>query len=103
MMSPPVDIAIVAYVCSDVVVSTVSLFLHLRPLIKYHLMPPKRPNTSSREAGNGKKTRSIKDALLSNEEQVLKSLQLQHKGERLLLKSAAIYGSKSRIPKGEET
>lgn len=49
----------------------------------------KAPNKA---AAKPKKAKSIKDALLSTDEQVLKSLKLQFVGKWLFIKAAAIYG-----------
>lgn len=63
-------------------------------------MSTKRSSTKPTPAKTGKKPKSIKDALLGTNEQVLKSLKMQYVGKRLLIKAAAIYGK--NVPKGEE-
>jgi hypothetical protein len=65
----------------------------------------KRGSASAKQssASSAKKPRSIKDALLGTSGQVLRSLQAQYKGKRLLLSALSIYGSKARVPTGKET
>ena len=64
-------------------------------------MPPKPKRSTAASAGPTKRPKTILEALLSTDEQVLNSLKAQHKGKRLLLKADALYG-KSRVPRGEE-
>jgi hypothetical protein len=69
--------------------------------------PSKRRSSTNKRleddsSNTNKKTKSIRDAFLGNKEQVLRSLRLQHKGKRLLLRASTIYGTMARVPEGEE-
>jgi hypothetical protein len=66
-------------------------------------MSPGTKRGSASSGSSAKKSRAIKDALLGTSSQVLKSLQAQYKGKRLLLNALSIYGSKARVPTGEES
>ena len=71
------------------------------PFCLLAIMPPKPKRSTAASAGPTKRPKTILEALLSTDEQVLNSLKAQHKGKRLLLKADALYG-KSRVPRGEE-
>ena len=73
-------------------------------------MPPKRTTKSANDKLSSKKakssssasTRTITDALLGSEERRQESLVIKYKGQRILLTASAIYGGKSKVPRGEE-
>jgi hypothetical protein len=67
------------------------------------IMSPGTKRGSASSGSSAKKSRTIRDALLGTSSQVLKSLQAQYKGKRLLLSALSIYSSKARVPTGEET